>query len=232
MKALFQVAASIGAGVVLLGTGTTAYAHAHVSSGPVAAGENQVITISIGHGCEGADTYRVEVQIPEEVSSVRGVPNAFGEADVQTDDTGAPVAVAWTKDAVREADDQYYEVRLRVSVPETPFQTLYFPTVQSCRTTDGEERETAWDDIDVSHDDEDADPAPSAFILPARSPGWNKWTAEEAIHDLSVFDDAVIVWAGDAAYSGNEDTMNLIEADAGVEVLEEIEAGTEIWVRY
>jgi hypothetical protein len=76
------------------------------------------------------------------------------------------------------------------------------------------------------------EPAPTLTILPARSPGWNKYEAPAAISDLSIFDDAEIVWVGDAAYSSNAAYQELIETEDGVTALTEIEAGAEIWVKY
>ncbi|MGD8863022.1 MAG: hypothetical protein PVI30_23615 [Myxococcales bacterium] len=46
------------------------------------------------------------------------------------------------------------------------------------------------------------------------------------------FADAQIVWSGDAAYSSNPATADMIDAEDGVSVLESIEAGAEIWVKY
>jgi hypothetical protein len=62
--------------------------------------------------------------------------------------------------------------------------------------------------------------------------GWNKYTVENKIDDLTIFDDAQIVWADDAAYSGNPETKALIESEDDVEPLTEIKAGAEIWVKY
>jgi hypothetical protein len=53
-----------------------------------------------------------------------------------------------------------------------------------------------------------------------------------AIDDLSIFNDAQIVWSGDDAYSGNPNTAELIEAEDDVDTLESIAAGAEIWVKY
>jgi hypothetical protein len=69
-------------------------------------------------------------------------------------------------------------------------------------------------------------------ILPARSPGWNKWTTPVELTDLAAFADAEIVWVGDAAYSANPTTAELIAAEEGVSVLESIPADSQIWVKY
>jgi uncharacterized protein YcnI len=212
-------------------------ADAHVSlAGPGFAGQNQVLTFSIGHGCEGADSYKLSVAIPKEVTSVRGMPSAWGDADVQTDDTGAVTAVAWTKKDVRPQDDQFYQMSIRIGVPNLPFQTLYFPATQSCRSADGVESVVEWkalpEEIASAPKGMEPEPAPALAILPRRAPGWNKFTVPSKLTDLSVFKDALIVWAGDAAYSANPATAEQIKNENGVTELEEITAGTDIWVKY
>jgi periplasmic copper chaperone A len=228
LNARFAAATVTGASLMLAATG----AHAHISIPEVGnAGKNQVITFNVGHGCSGADTYSIEVQIPKEVTTVLGVPNFFGPADVKTDDTGAVTSVVWTKQQVRPKDDQFYQLQLRIAVPDLPFETLNFPTIQRCRTQAGEERVSEWVNTETPTP-MDAEPSPKLLILPARKPGWNKFTTPKAITDLSIFADAQIVWVGDSAYSSNEATAALIAGEDGVSELEEIEADAEIWVKY
>ena len=74
--------------------------------------------------------------------------------------------------------------------------------------------------------------APTLTILPPRVPGWNKYTVKNKVTDLAAFADAQIVWAGDAAYSANPATMELIKGEDDVTELTEIKAGAEIWVKY
>jgi uncharacterized protein YcnI len=213
----------------------TALAHVSVA-GPGFAGKSQVLTFSIGHGCEGADTVRLEIAIPEEVTTVRAVPSVWGEAELTRNDALVVTAVAWSKAEARAEDDQYYQFAIRISVPDMPFTTLYFPARQFCRAADGTETTVNWEalpaDIEAAPMGMEPEPAPALLVLPSRMPGWNKFTVGDAITDLSIFDDAQIVWAGDAAYSSNPETKNLIAAEADVDELTEIEAGAEIWVKY
>ncbi|MES1173411.1 MAG: DUF1775 domain-containing protein, partial [Myxococcales bacterium] len=76
---------------------TTAHAHISIASGPAFANASQEVTFGVGHGCEGADTYRVQVEIPAGVTSVRPETSDFGQADVELDAAGTVVAVTWTK---------------------------------------------------------------------------------------------------------------------------------------
>jgi len=210
---------------------------AHVSvAGPAFAGKSQVLTFGVGHGCEGGtDTFRVEIAIPEEVKSLRALPSAWGEAVLTKNDADSVTAVTWTKSEVRDADDQYYQFAIRITVPDAPFTTLYFPATQTCRNADGEETTVAWAALpgdEPPAEGEEVLESPALLVLPPRMPGWNKYTVEDDIDDLSMFDDAQIVWVGDAAYSANPETAKLIESEDDVDELEKIEAGAEIWVKY
>lgn len=229
MRLSLRPAAAVSAVAMLL---ASANANAHVGiAGPAFAGTNQVITLNVGHGCEGADTVRIEVSIPKEVTTVRGLPSFFGYADVKKNEAGVVTSVVWTKADVRPGDDQYYPLQLRIAVPKTPFETLYFPTTQYCRTAAGVESSTAWNSM-LTPVPEGQSPSPTLVVLPARSPGWNKYTAPKEITDLAIFNDAQIVWVGDSAYSSNPTTKEQIAAEAGVSVLTKIDAQAEIWVKY
>jgi uncharacterized protein YcnI len=221
---------------------TTAEAHVSIVSGPAFAGTSQDVTFNIGHGCNGADTFRVEVRIPEEVTSVRPLDSVFGKAVLSKDvATGKVTSVTWTKASadVLPGDTHLYRFTLRVGLPDKPFTPLFFPTIQSCRASDGTESTQEWIGTTTEHNhDSDAgttpavDPAPYVFLYPERVPGWNKYTVTEHVHDLTVFKDAQIVWAGTSAYSPNPNVQTMLSQEPNTQVLEAIHPGTEIWVKY
>ncbi|ADO67897.1 YcnI family protein [Stigmatella aurantiaca] len=218
---------------------TAAEAHISVISGPAIAGNNQELTFNISHGCSGADTFRIEVRIPDGVTSVRPLDSMLGKAVLSKDAEGVLKSVVWTKPAadVLPGDTHLYRVSLSALLPNTPFTTLFFPTIQSCRAADGTETTVEWTAASTDHGHgggtaPTTNPAPFVFLLPARSPGWNKYTVDQHVHDLSVFKDAQIVWAGNTAYSANPLVLSLIEKEQGTQVLKEIHPGTEIWVKY
>jgi uncharacterized protein YcnI len=234
MSSSLRVPAALAAAAALAIPATS---FAHVSlTGTGNAGQQQVLTFNVGHGCEGADTVGIEIAIPAEVTAVRAMPSAFGEATLQADDAGIVTAISWSKAEARPLDDQFYQFAIRIKVPETPFATLYFPARQTCRNAAGEETVVAWDQLPEQlakvKEGEETLPAPALTILPQRFPGWNKLTVPSAIDVLSVFDDAQIVWSGDSAYSSNPATQALIRSDKTVDELTKIKAGAEIWVRY
>lgn len=214
----------------------SALAHVGLPDGATgAAGTNQVLTFGVGHGCEGADTVAIEIMIPENVTAVRALmgPAPFGEPTLTVSDAELVTSVKWSKDTARAADDSYYQFAIRVGVPEAPFSTIYFPVRQTCETSAGDELVIDWAlteaDIEAG---EEGEPASGLKIIPAYVPGWNKITVEDGLEDLSYFDNAQIVWSGDAAYSSNPVTKSQIAAEDDVDELTEIEAGAEIWVKY
>src|SRR5262245_34094242 len=109
-----------------------AFAHVGVTS-PGFANQNQVLTFSVGHGCEGADTTKVEVKIPESVTSVLALPSVFGPVEIKKDSAGTVTSVIWTNAQPRAADEVYYQVAIRAKLPDAPFTTVLFPTTQTCK---------------------------------------------------------------------------------------------------
>src|SRR6188768_18791 len=129
---------------------STATAHVSIASGPAFANTSQEIAFGVGHGCDEADTYRVQVEIPASVTSVRPETSDFGQVDVETDASGAVVSVTWTKSDVLDSDTQYYKLLLRLKAPDQPFSTVYLPAHQTCRAKDGTETVVDWVGIDNS----------------------------------------------------------------------------------
>ncbi len=239
--------------LVLSGLSVSGVAHAHVTAtvvGPALAGTTVELNLNVPHGCEGTDSYEVQVTLPAEFNPEVAAPahpapprpmdNVFGPA-VPVSNVDRTTTVTWTrtsKEAVHPGDTHFYKFVVRVKLPAAPFTTLYFPTVQTCLDVDGEPTlEARWTAVGGSHDHgsesvSEEGAAPSLFILPTRAPGWNKYMVNEHVHDFTVFRDAEIVWAGNKAYSVNAETVKLIEADAESELLDAIHPGTEIWVKY
>jgi uncharacterized protein YcnI len=215
-----------------------ALAHAHLSvpSGPGFANTTQEIVFGVGHGCAGADTYTVKMEIPAGVTSVRPVRSDFGKVSVEKNAEGDVIAVIWQKAEadLLEGDISYYKLAVRLKLPNQPFTTLYFPTHQTCKAADGTLTTTHWIGTPAnSGGSEPPEPAPALQVLPARKAGWNRFTVPAAITDLNLFfGDAQIVWKGSAAFSPNPATMEMVNATSGVTALTALQANDEIWVRY
>lgn len=226
--------AVIGSAALLFSS--TALAHVSLGDQKGIADASQVLTFGVGHGCDGADTVALEISIPEEVTVTRGLvgPGGFGQPVITKNDAELVTKVAWSKTDAEAGDDNYYQFGIRIKVPNTPFKTLLFPAKQTCRTADGEEIIADWalSPEEAAAGGEHALEAPSLTILPPRKSGWNKFEVDGKIEDLSIFDDAQIVWLDDDAYSSNEATKELIASDDDVGELTEIAAGSEIWIKY
>jgi uncharacterized protein YcnI len=218
---------------------TPAIVNAHISvvSGPGFANATQEITFGVAHGCAGADTYRVRIEIPGGVTSLRAERSDFGKTSIEKDAAGTITAVTWQKadqDAL-DGDLAYYKLVVRLKVPDQPFSALYFPARQTCRAADGTLSVVDWVGlptampVDVGADE----PAPALQILPSRRLGWNKFLVPHDVPDLAaIFGDALIVWKGTAAYSANPVTAGLINGTAGITQLASLAASDEIWVKY
>ena len=234
-----RVSPSLWCAVAVSLLSPVAEAHIGLSApGPIIANTTQELSFTVGHGCSGADTVRVEIRIPTGVGGVRPLDTPFGKAVVKKNASGVITSVVWTKPAedVLPEDTQLYKFTLRAKLPDTPFAPLFFPTVQTCRSAAGVATTVEWVGEDTGHGHglaaEAASPAPYAFLLPARAPGWNKYTVPTHVHDLSVFHDAQIVWAGNAVYSPNTSIQGLIAQEQNTQPLSEIHPGTEIWIKY
>lgn len=207
--------------------GSAAWAHVH-AEGPAFAGTTQELSFGVGHGCSGADTMKVVLEIPAEVTTVRAANGNLGTASVQKDSgTGLVTSVTWQKDVsqVLATDDNFYNLNIRIKVPNAPFSMLHFVAHQTCRAADGTETTVNWDGTEQE--------APEVLVLPARQPGWNKYTVPAAVSDLSMyFGDAAIVWKGTAAWSPNANTTAQIAATKGVTALSSLAANDEVWVKY
>lgn len=226
---------SLAAATLAVAFTGSASAHVSIVSGVGTANATQEITFGVGHGCAGADTWRVRVQIPPNVTGVRPLPTDFGKATVEKDATGAVIAVTWQKaDAeVLDDDSHYYKLVVRARMPDQPFTTFYFPAAQTCRAKDGQLTTVNWSLVPPLPDGGVDEPAPELRLLPARRAGWNKWTVTQELTNLAAFfGDALIVWRGNSAYSANPVTAELATATAGVATLSSVSPNDQIWVRY
>lgn len=153
-------------------------AGAHVTATPstAAAGAYTVVTFSVGHGCAGSPTTRIEIQVPESVLAVTPTRNPYYGVEKTMVDLDDPVtdvhgnevtervaSIVYTADTpLPEGQRDTFE--LSFQLPDAAGETLTFPTVQTCA-----EGETGW--VEVPAEGQDADeldsPAPSFEILPA-----------------------------------------------------------------
>jgi uncharacterized protein YcnI len=175
---------------LLMALAVPASAHVSIIDGDAVpgGGHGTQITFRIPHGCEGAATDTVVVQIPEDVTGVKpkwmagwtietqpratgetpAVPDASAAADASAvpEGSAAPAEaevgiVTWTGGPL--PDDQYLDFQLLAVFPETPGQ-VYFPIIQRCGDS-----EAAWIEIPAAGQTEDdlEYPAPVVTVVEA-----------------------------------------------------------------
>lgn len=217
------------AGVLAAGS---AQAHFGIGSGPAFANRTQNVVFTAGHGCDGLDTFAVTIGIPAGVTSVRPMNSDFGLTSIAKNAQDAVTSVTWQKpvEEALDSDIAYYEFTIRMKVPDKPFTFLYFPVTQTCRASDGALTVVEWSALPG----QTGEPAAALTLLPARLPGWNKYSNNEHLDDISpFFQDATIVWKGNAAYSFNPAIAALIKGTDGVtELTGGLHPDDEIWVLY
>jgi uncharacterized protein YcnI len=228
---------SLVAGIAVVAAPVVAAAHVSLISGHGFANTTQEITFGVGHGCAGADTYRIKVDLPAGVTSARAMRSDFGKASFQKDSAGLLTSITWQKPDTELLDEDlgYYKIVVRLRVPNQPFTTVYFPVQQTCRAADGTMTVVNWSMLptDPIVDGGADEPAAELRIVPPRQPGWNKFVVPQAITNLGTyFGDARIVWKGNAAHSPSTTTTELISATPGVTALSSLAANDEIWVKY
>lgn len=171
------IAAGI-AGVIALAAIVPASAHVVVSPSNTAAGSYALLTFSFGHGCEGAATTELAIQIPDSIEVVRPANNALWSFETvtapvagtpETDGHGPRITeVIFTANAP-VPDGVYDQVAIQVKLPEgQPGDIVYFPVVQTCETG-----ETAWIQMPAEgqSSEELEAPAPSLVLTEASEGG-------------------------------------------------------------
>lgn len=214
---------------IAINTVSVAEAHTSFVTSNAVAGKSFFGTLNVGHGCEDSvtgvkyDTERLEVMIPEGVSSIRTMDAPWASASIEKNAEGAITKLIWTRLTVAHSEDDYlYQVSFKATLPNAPMTTLSFDAIQFCHNDSNAEITAEWSKANGK--------APTLKLLSASTPGWNKFTAPVAIDEAmikSFFSDALIVWSNSAAYSANPVTANLI-----TNKLTTIPLGAEFWVKY
>ena len=142
---IFKPAAFAGASIAAL-FALTPVASAHVTPVPstAPAGGYATIELQIPHGCDGAATERVEVQLNDEISSVKAESFAGWTVSYERAPLDEPIdlhgeqvdeyvsVVSWTAEGDPLPDDEYQRFGISMKVPEHAGDDLLLPTVQYC----------------------------------------------------------------------------------------------------
>jgi uncharacterized protein YcnI len=174
MHSKYLTIRGLAAAATLLAAVVPASAHITFENKEVKAGTTVKFVLRVPHGCTGAATTGVRVEIPEGLANVKPQPKPGWELSVATtseehtgsagahDSHGAAVKeVAWTGGNLPDA--HYDEFVFRAAVSREQSEVVYIPIVQECEV--GVER---W--IEVPGDGGSSDnlkyPAPSVRVQP------------------------------------------------------------------
>jgi uncharacterized protein YcnI len=150
-------------------------AHVSPSETSAPAGSYLKFELRVPHGCgEEGNTTKVEVQIPGGITSVTPqvvagwtIDTTIEQLETPLDDghggqiTERTAVVTWTGGPLDH--HQLEEFGLSVKLPDTPGETIYFPTIQTCDdSTTGE-----WIQIAETDGEEPEKPAPAIALTAA-----------------------------------------------------------------
>jgi uncharacterized protein YcnI len=130
-------------GIVCAALAAPALAHITLETGEAPAGSAYKAVLRVGHGCKGAATTAVRVQIPDGAIAVHPMPKPGWTLETKTGPYPTPIAYSdqTLTEGVREIiwsgaelpDGWYDEFVFRVQLPDgEPGQVIYFPMVQEC----------------------------------------------------------------------------------------------------
>jgi uncharacterized protein YcnI len=156
-----------------------AFAHITLLTRTATVGASYMAVLRVPHGCEGAATTAVRVQIPTGVYNVKPQPKAGWKLEISTGKYPMPFThrgnpltdgvtqVSWTGGNLLDA--YYDEFVLSTSLADSlvPNTTLYFPVVQECEGG----KVDRWIEIPVAgrSADDYKTPAPGVALV-ARAP--------------------------------------------------------------
>lgn len=167
----FRLAAGLAACLTL--SPIAAFAHVTLETGQAPADSYYKAVLRVPHGCEGAPTTAVRVQIPEGVKQAKPMPKPGWQLAVKKEKLAQPYDWYGTKvtEDVREIswsggnlpDAFYDEFVFRAKLPDAAGKTIRFPVIQTCGTS-----ETKWIEIPAAGADEDSVeyPSPSLKLSP------------------------------------------------------------------
>jgi len=165
---LARAAATIAALAWLV---SPAFAHITLEIASATVGSTYKAILRISHGCSGAATTAIRVQIPEGFFAVKPMPKAgwtletaSGAYSTSYDNHGVQATegvkeISWSRGDLR--DDFYDEfIFIGTFAATLPPGRVFFPVVQQCGDV-----EAVW--IDTTGDENSDKPAPSLDLLPA-----------------------------------------------------------------
>jgi periplasmic copper chaperone A len=176
MRTILLRGALGAAALLVLSAPSFAHVTLEVREAPVSSTYKAVARVP--HGCEGAATLKVRIQVPEGVVNVKPMPKGGwmletvkGKYEKGYGDHGRPVTegvkeIVWTGKLLDEHYDEFvFRGQLTENLPVG--QMLYFPIVQECEGGKAER----WIEIPAAgrNADDYKFPAPGLKLLPAKA---------------------------------------------------------------
>lgn len=163
--------AGIVASSALVAFAVPAFAHVEPTNPTAPAGQSTRIDFRVPHGCNGAATDTIEIQIPEGVISVK--PQAKAGWTVASDEVDTKPYEVWGKTLTKRVsvvrwtggnlpDNQFDDFGMIATMPDTVGATVAFPLVQKCGSVS-----TAWIEPMNADGSEPEHPAPTVEIVAA-----------------------------------------------------------------
>jgi uncharacterized protein YcnI len=171
--------ASILLAVAIALVAGAAQAHVVLENRQAPAGTYYVARFEVPHGCAGASTQAIRVQIPEGVTDVKPQPKPGWKVKVVKTHLDKPITDTHghqVTDLVSEVDwsggnlpDAYFdEFVMLTHLPNEPGKTVYFPVVQECQGG----KMNRWIEIPAAGKSaaDYREPAPGVELLPKAAP--------------------------------------------------------------
>lgn len=155
---------------LLLVAAMPAAAHVVIDPAEVAANSYARVAFRVGHGCAGAATTAIEVNLPEGVTIARPMPKTGWTIAIETRALQRPVAgghglvregpasIAWRGGPLPDA--HYEEFVMMIRAPDTVGTALAFPVMQLCEGG----AQHAWMEIADAAQPRPRSPAPTLRI--------------------------------------------------------------------
>jgi len=158
---------------VLIGAmANPAMAHIGLAQGEAVVGSTFRATLVVGHGCAGAGTTQVKVQVPEGFYNVRPMPKAGWQLEIETGTYEHPFenhgttltegvkVITWSGGELPDSQFDEFVFRGTFGADLEAGTKFYFPVLQQCGDV-----EDAW--IDTGGDEDAEYPAPAVELSPA-----------------------------------------------------------------
>lgn len=118
---------------LLLALPLLAQAHIVLVQPQAPAGSSYVAQLRVGHGCTGAATTAISVQLPEGLRHAKPQPKPGWTLSLRRDAEGRLAEISWTaqNEAAQLQDDWFDDFVLRATLPERS-GSLWFKVRQQC----------------------------------------------------------------------------------------------------